>query len=845
MSKLVGRAVPFIAVAAIAAGVIGAAGAGASGTLGVTANSSSAATVSSAKVIKATVTTAGGSAVVTAFVKAAGQPTVATTPKTTSGGSVSLSLTTTGKALVKQCGTISYTVRATSGASTVSSDGTLSASASCAPFNPAAGVNTIDSDRCDFIAGGAGKCLVPYPNNAFTKADNSTPTGIRVNISRDSMPANAQGVHIDPAEWNRDDGFSPDPKVMVSVPGFLPTGPYPATTAGYAQWDTDIAKAASNTGWPTVGTIGKYADANSPLLLVDKATGARVPVWAELDSQVSRSIRPLLIHPAQNLLEGHTYVVGLRGFKTYRNRLVAPSPNFLLYRDSKITNRSVVEGRRQAFEDDFTALVRAGASRSKLQLAWEFTVGSRQSLTRRMLAIRDNAFSQLGDTNLADLVPQGSSPKFEITSVTTDPSQLNSHVARRVEGTITVPCYLTSVDGVPCAPGSTFNYGSDTSPDATPVQNGTYKAEFRCEIPKAAFSDRSNGGNAVALPPVIYGHGLLGGRGEIGSDAQVDFADQYGYVYCATNEIGFASEDVPTAQAALGDLSKFKQMADRTQQGLLNELFLGRALVTADGLRSDASFQGADSKSLLSGSRLFYDGNSQGGILGGALTAIAPDFNHAVLGVNGMTYSTLLDRSVDFLTYLAIAYAPGYPDAYNRSLGIALIQQIWDRAEPGGYALHMTTNPLPNTPQHQVLMQVGVGDFQVSNITADAEARTVGAKIMTPIVAAGRGGLTNPGWGLSAIPSYPYNGSALVYFDAGPVRSDGAGGWLGNSPAPFANVTAKKASGSSANDGADPHERPRRSSSGRAMKSAFLRVDGSVTQTCGSNPCNAEPWTGQ
>ena len=39
--------------------------------------------------------------------------------------------------------------------------------------------------------------------------------------------------------------------------------------------------------------------------------------------------------------------------------------------------------------------------------------------------------------------------------------------------------------------------------------------------------------------------------------------------------------------------------------------------------------------------------------MGGALTAVAPDFNRAALGVPGMNYSTLLQRSVDFDTYAA------------------------------------------------------------------------------------------------------------------------------------------------------------------------------------------------
>ena len=37
--------------------------------------------------------------------------------------------------------------------------------------------------------------------------------------------------------------------------------------------------------------------------------------------------------------------------------------------------------------------------------------------------------------------------------------------------------------------------------------------------------------------------------------------------------------------------------------------------------------------------------------MGGSLTALAPDFNRAVLGVPGMNYSTLLRRSVDFDQY--------------------------------------------------------------------------------------------------------------------------------------------------------------------------------------------------
>ena len=87
-------------------------------------------------------------------------------------------------------------------------------------------------------------------------------------------------------------------------------------------------------------------------------------------------------------------------------------------------------------------------------------------------------------------------------------------------------------------------------------------------------------------------------------------------------------------------LSDFPTLPDRAQQGSVNYMYVGRWM-----LKHDWGDVEVDQ------TRLFYDGNSQGGIMGGALTALAPDFERAVLGVPGMNYSTLLRRSVDFDMY--------------------------------------------------------------------------------------------------------------------------------------------------------------------------------------------------
>src|SRR6478672_1055993 len=158
------------------------------------------------------------------------------------------------------------------------------------------------------------------------------------------------------------------------------------------------------------------------------------------------------------------------------------------------------------------------------------------------------------------------------------------------------------------------------------------------------------------------------------------------------------------------------------QQGFVNFMYLGRALIHPSGLGTDAAFEfdpdgpgGADPASSIDTSsgdatRLQYMGVSQGAIMGGALTALEPDVDRGVLNVTGMNYSTLLRRSVDSDEYFKLPglglYA-NYPNELERPVLLSLMQLLWDRGEANGYAHNMTTDPLPNTNPHEVLLQAG------------------------------------------------------------------------------------------------------------------------------------------
>ena len=281
---------------------------------------------------------------------------------------------------------------------------------------------------------------------------------------------------------------------------------------------------------------------------------------------------------------------------------------------------------------------------------------------------------------------------------------------------------------------------------------------------------------ATPSRPQVYGHGLLGSASQATSGDQQTLGQAHNFVICGTSTIGFSSEDVPNiAGNILSDLGNFPELTDRVQQGLLNTLFLGRLMIHADGFVSDAAFHVDDTDAgtppVIDTSRLYYNGNSQGGILGGAATAVAPDWTRATLGVPAMNYSVLLNRSIDFDTY-KLFLDPSYPDPMAQQLALSLIQMLWDRSDPNGYVHRMTDEPLPNTPAHEVLLNVAFGDHQVTTWQADVEARTIGAQIHDPVVYDGRWPNVDVAWGIPRIESYPFTDSAIVYWDSGPIRAN-------------------------------------------------------------------------
>ena len=612
-------------------------------------------------------------------------------------------------------------------------------------------------DGCDDLDPTA--CLLPFPNDAFTVAAD-TPTGRRLALPLDGMPTNEEGTPIAVDDMNRGDGFSPGSAVLVHVPGL------------------DVEK----TGIAPSTDIGRSLDDDAPVVLLDTETGERVPYWAELDARATdEATRLLIVRPAVGLAEGHPIAVGLRDLRGSGGDPVDPAPAWASVGDGSLEPPSRLAHLRQveATLDD------AVGADEDWWLAWDFTVASEPSLSGRLRHIRDAAYEALGD----------GAPAFTVGEVT------DQDGVRRITGTYDVPLFLDSTE-----PGGRFVLDGEGLPEQG---TGTYPARFVCVAPVDP--------GEPALP-IVYGHGLLGSAEEVEGLAAVAGA---GMAACATDWIGMSRADLPVVATTLQDLSGFSTQPDRLQQAHVNMSFLGRLLNHPDGFARDRAFQDAEGAAVFDIGSTQFVGNSQGGILGGAASAVSTEWERVVLGVPGMNYSLLLTRSIDWDRFAEI-YEAAYTDEVERVLGLSVIQLLWDRGENQAYARHLTADPYDGIEAKRVLLIEAFGDHQVANVSTELLARTIGARVHRPVLGPGRSDDKAPAWDIDEL-SYdePFDAALLVWD-------------YGNPPPPAVNVPPREPE-----HGEDPHGAGTREPRLLAQAFGFLRT-GELEDVCGGAPCTSD-----
>jgi len=228
-------------------------------------------------------------------------------------------------------------------------------------------------------------------------------------------------------------------------------------------------------------------------------------------------------------------------------------------------------------------------------------------------------------------------------------------------------------------------------------------------------------------------------------------------------------------------------------------------------------FQRADGSGVLPGRSepAHYFGVSLGGILGTMFAALTPDVERLNVDVGASNFSLLLSRATPFREFEDLLLAVSQPNVTVQALGIQLLQELWTRGEPAGYARTVTglvDPPLPGSVPKRILMTVARFDHQVSNQASEILARTLGIPSLV--------GSAEPGKPLIPDEEGPLD-SALVYYDAGGLVP-------GVHDLDIPPLTNRRV----ARGQCDPHSERLATPASLDQLAAFLQPDGRVLNFC-------------
>ena len=331
----------------------------------------------------------------------------------------------------------------------------------------------------------------------------------------------------------------------------------------------------------------------------------------------------------------------------------------------------------------FAALDRAGIARGGLTEAWDFTVGSARSLAGRLLSIRNQAFASLGDRNLQRSPRQrpragllGRERRSAHADAPPRPGQLPDPV---------LPRHLRAV-------------GRNRLPLRLGQDRRAARASCRATPPR----HRSNASCPTTATPShparisLYGHGLLGSHSEVEAGNVQAMATEHNTVFCATDWWGLAKGDTGLRRERASPTSTASRRSSiASSRVCVNTLFLGRLLLHPQGLAANPAFRTSGRPVIEPRAPLLrrqQPGRDRGRAdhRGGA--GLHPR------GARGERHELrqrprpALHATSPRSRRSSLAH---YPDRSLYPVILDVIQQLWDRGDPDGYAQHMTAQPVP------------------------------------------------------------------------------------------------------------------------------------------------------
>jgi hypothetical protein len=567
-----------------------------------------------------------------------------------------------------------------------------------------------DRDACNPL-GVEDQCMMPWPSMAYATADTATATGWRLDLPVEAMPENIDRVPVDPAPFNRWDGFSTMGPILARFPGGVSAAGLPP--------HTDPARSLA---------------ADSPILLLELATPpVRVPFFAEVDMNVNDPAeRTLIIRPLVRLDPSSRYGVAiLDTVQSASGGALPVAPGFAAVRDGGRLDHDRWDQTTAGFDALFAAIEAEGVPRSRVVLAWDFVTASNEWLRHDMTEMVTQGKAMIGDA--------GANLSF------TAEMQTPGISYRRYTGTYDSPNFLS-------------NGEADTSvmlrdADGTPRAMGMRDARFAAIVPSCVAN------LPLPRPTILFGHGLFGSAEDYLNDGLVlDLAEDFCFVIVAGDFIGLTERQLALAPLAANDVNKAFWISDKLQQAIVDFIALENAIRGPMRTAPEFLYMGQE---VIDPTRLYYLGGSLGGIMGNTFMAYDETIRKAVLAVPGGNWSMLFERSSAW-TLLQGAAQGSYPDLGLGQMLIALMGMTLEPVDPLTTAELVRIDPPAANPR-QVLLWEAIGDSLVTNIATELVARTMQLPVTGPSV--------KEVWGLETSTAQVPSGFTIVDEHATPLPS--------------------------------------------------------------------------
>jgi hypothetical protein len=567
-------------------------------------------------------------------------------------------------------------------------------------------VHVEETPGCDPLVGAL--CAFPFPSMQYLEEDSSTATGYRVALTEEALPANFRDSTRFLERFNQADGFS------IATP-----------------WLTIFPEAAlDGASLPSLDDLDASARANSSIQVLDRDTGERYPVWAELDFRAETpEEQTLIIRPMRGLALGRRVAVVITdALRNEDGSTPVTPPAFAALRDGRPTDSQVIEGRREEYEQLFDFLAGAGVDREHVLLAWEAVTFSDELAVSQLEPLVRAATDRVATAPPTYTVTAcyshdaDDATDFGCLPEVGEGQPLSPLTWRRLVLTAELPSFL-GTDGY-----------IETDESGEPVVQGTFEAEVVVNVP-ASLRDASAG----SAPVVVFGHGLLRDpqsyiAADVDINGQMTLAEEMGAVFVGTRWVGLSSstEDLINATSVLSDPGSAFEVADTLRQGIVNQILM--APFATEVLASDPLLAARDgSGSIIDGEHVFYTGISLGGIFGTTFMAFSPYVATGVLHVPGSGFVHMMAHSVDFALFQELLNG-ALGDRREQQLFMALAQRMFDVGDPVNYVGHLVENPLTPLGPKSCLWQCAVGDSEAMWYGCELLVRTGGFPLAAPVV---------------------------------------------------------------------------------------------------------------